>query len=249
MPILLEVCVASESDARAAEQGGADRLELNSALSVGGLTPTRGLLRCVLDSTRLPVVPMLRPRPGACAYDSSEFRTMQRDLDDLLAEKVAGVAIGILLPDGRIDLDRMAALIKQAAPTQIICHRAFDLTPDPQEALEQLIDLGVQRVLTSGQEDTAFNGQALIGTLIQAAAGRIELLPGGGINRFNVADLVTHTGCTQVHASLRSPRIDPSGRVRPKIRFGRKELSGEDQIDGTDAVLVADLVTRLKSLG
>ncbi len=245
MRIGLEVCIAGAADACAAEQGGADRLELNAALTLGGLTPTRGELREVLASTRLPVVAMLRPRPGGCAYAPAEFRAMRRDLDDLLGEGVAGVAVGVLRPDGRIDHERMAILVRQAASVSVICHRAFDLTPDPLAALDELIDLGVRRVLTSGQEAAAYNGAALIRTLIEKAAGRIAILPGGGINRFTVADVVSRTGCTEVHASLRSGRIDSSASGRPQVRFGAAALPPEDRIDATDAGLVADLVARL----
>jgi copper homeostasis protein len=247
--ILLEVCVASVADARAAQAGGASRLELNTGLALGGLTPTRGLLRAVKAASTLPVVAMLRPRPGGCAYDDDEFAVMRRDLDDLLAEDVAGVAVGVLLPGGRVDRARTAELVRQAGAVPVVFHRAFDLTPDPFAALEELIDLGVRRVLTSGQEVTAAQGSATLRELIEKASGRIEILPGGGINRFTVAEVVTRTGCTQVHASLRSPREENSASARPHINFGATTLSSEDRIDGTDADLVAGLVRSLAELG
>lgn len=246
--IALEVCIASVADARAAEQGGAARLELNSALALGGLTPTRGLVRAVRAATTLPVVALLRPRPGGCTYDADEFHVMQRDLDDLLAEGVAGLALGVLLPDGRIDRVRMGQLVRQAGDVPVVCHRAFDLTPEPLVALEELVDLGVRRILTSGQEETAYQGTDLLRALIQAARGRIEILPAGGINRFTVADVVTRTGCTQVHASLRSARRDTSALGRPHIRFGA-QAGGEDRVDATDADLVAGLVRSLAKRG
>lgn len=248
MAVALEVCVAGVADARAAERGGAARLELNAALAVGGLTPTRGVVAEVLAATALPVVALLRPRPGGCAYDAAEFAAMRRDLDDLLAAGVAGVAVGVLLPDGRLDRDRMAALVRQAAAVPIVCHRAFDLTPQPLVALDELIDLGVRRVLTSGQEATAYNGVGLIRSLVERAAGRIEVVPAGGVNRFTVADVVARTGCVAVHASLRSPVVDPSAAGRPQVRFGAAVLPPEDRIDGTDAGLVADLVARLAAI-
>jgi copper homeostasis protein len=247
--ILLEVCVASVADAQAAQAGGAARLELNTGLALGGLTPTRGLLRAVKAASNLPVVAMLRPRRGGCAYDTDEFAVMRRDLDDLLGEGVAGVAVGVLLPGGHIDRARTAELVRQAGAVPVVFHRAFDLTPDPFAALEELIDLGVRRVLTSGQEETASQGTATLRALIEKANGRIEILPGGGINRFTVAEVVTRTGCTQLHASLRSPREENSSSARPRIRFGTATLGSEDRIDGTDADLVAGLVRSLAELG
>lgn len=246
MSILLEVCIASVSDAVAAHRGGAGRLELNSALALGGLTPTRGLLREVLAATPLPVVAMLRPRPGGCAYDAGELRTMQRDLDDLLAESIAGVALGVLLPDGRVDHVRTALLVRQAQYMPVVFHRAFDLTPNPFVALDDLTDLGVVRVLTSGQSPTAVAGADTLARLVAQSAGRVEILPAGGIRPENVRDLLARTGCTAVHASLRAPRHEPSASGRPTIRFGAMNPAEEEWIDGTDAGRVADLVAVLQ---
>jgi copper homeostasis protein len=129
----------------------------------------------------------------------------------------------------------------------VVFHRAFDLTPDPFASLEQLIALGVRRVLTSGQEVTAPAGVAILRALIQQAGGRIEILPGGGINRSTVADLVARTVCVQVHVSLRSARPEPSAAHRPQIRFGT--LPTEDCVEVTDTEKVADMVSRLAEPG
>lgn len=211
--ILLEVAVASVEDALAAQAGGADRLELNAALALGGLTPTPGLLHAVRDAVALPLVVMLRPRPSGFCYSRYELAVMERDLEwigDL------PVAVGVLTEGGEIDAQAMRRFVRP----DTVCHRAFDLVPDPFAALERLIDLGIRRVMTSGQAATAAKGADRIARLVDAARGRIEILPAAGIRPENVRDLIARTGCDQVHASLRGSRTDPSMSHHPGLRFG-----------------------------
>jgi copper homeostasis protein len=239
--VLLEVPVASVEDARAAQEGGADRLELNSALSLGRLTPSLGTLIEVKASVALPVFVMIRPRPGGFAYGEADLRVMQRDADLALRYGADGIVFGILTADGRVDTDRCRWLLRQAGDRAAVFHRAFDVTQDPPEALEQLIDLGFRRVLTSGQEETADNGAARIAELIDRAAGRIEVLPAAGINRFTIADVVARTRCDQVHASLRTQRQDRSVAARPQVAFGGAVKLPEVRYDATSPEAVAEL--------
>ena len=204
--VLLEVCVESVADALAATEGGADRLELNAALCLGGLTPSLGALIEVRQATTLPIIAMVRPRAGDFRYDDGDFRILLRDVEIALANGADGIAFGLLMSHGQIDIERCRAVTKQVGPATAVFHRAFDFTIDPFVALEQLIDLGVRRLMTSGQKPTATDGAPLIAELIRRAAGRIEILPAGGIRPWNVRDLIATTGCTQVHASLREPR-------------------------------------------
>ena len=178
---------------------------------VGGLTPSLGTLLELKAAVPLPVMVMVRPRPGGFAYGEADFTVMQRDVDLAVQHGADGIVFGILTADGRIDLHRCRCLLRQVGEHAAVFHRAFDVTPDPFEALEQLIDLGFRRVMTSGQEATAYNGTKLIAELICRAARRIEVLPAGGINCFTVADVVARTGCDQVHASLRIHRRRPLG--------------------------------------
>ncbi len=166
---------------------------------------------------------------------------MQRDIDLALAHGADGIVLGVLTEEGHVDRDRCRQLIRQVHGRTVVFHRAFDVTPDPFLALEQLIDLGVHRVMTSGQETSAYNGAALIAELIRRAAGRIEVLPAAGINRFTVRDVIARTGCNQVHASLRGRRTDHSTAARPHISFGGAAFGGEDQYDATDSAAVAEL--------
>jgi copper homeostasis protein len=243
--VLLEVAVASLEDALAAQSGGADRLELNTALGFGGLTPSLGTLIEVKTAVALPVLVMIRPRPGGFTYGEADFRVMQRDIDLALQHGADGIVFGILSPEGHIDADRCLPLVRQAAERVAVFHRAFDVTPDSLAALEQLIDLGFRRVMTSGQEETAYNGAHRIAELVRRAAGRIEILPAGGINRFTVADVLARTGCDQVHASLRAKREDRSVAARPHVSFGGAVRLPEDCYDTTSAEAVAELCGRL----
>lgn len=243
--ILLEVCIASADDAAVAHESGADRLELNAGLSLGGLTPSLGAI-LETRAVPLPLIVMARPRSGGCHYSGGEWRVLRRDVDVALAHGADGIAFGALTETGEIDRERVSEIVRQVGDKQAVFHRAFDVTPDPFAALETLIDLGVRRVMTSGQEETAYQGTALIRQLLERAAGRIEVLPAAGINRFSVADVVARTGCDQVHASLRGSRIDRSTAARPQVRFGAAGAP-EDRYDATSAERVRQMREMLDS--
>jgi copper homeostasis protein len=245
---LLEVAVASVEDAQAAESGGADRLELNAALSQGGLTPSLGTLLEVRQASRLPLIVMLRPRPGAFCYSQAEFQVLLRDLDLLLSHGADGIAFGILNEDATVDPLRCREVVRQAGGRPVVFHRAFDLTPEATQALDVLIDLGVNRVLTSGQMPTALAGASRIAALHRRAAGRLEVLPAGGITASNVMELLRQTSCDQVHGSLRGIGRDPSALGHPKLTFSRSPPP-PDQYERTDGAGVRSLREALDSFG
>ena len=202
--MLLEVCIASVEDALAARDGGADRIELNAGLALGGLTPSVGMLKEVRQAVDLPLVAMIRPRPGGFCYSAREFAVMQRDIDTALEQGADGIVFGILREDGTINDVRCRQLVEQAAGREAVFHRAFDFAPDASVALAQLADLGIRRVMTSGGQATALAGAERIASLVGQAADKIEILPAGNINAANISALIARTGCRQVHASLRS---------------------------------------------
>lgn len=245
--LLLEVAIASVEDAQAAEAGGADRLELNAALSLGGLTPSLGTLVEVRQATRLPLFVMLRPRPGAFCYSPAEYRVLRRDLDLLLNNGADGIVFGILNEDATVDRLRCREVVRQAGNHPVVFHRAFDLTPKPVLALEMLIDLGVGRVMTSGQQRTALAGASKIAILVNQAAGRIEVLPAGGINSDNVVELFEQTCCDQVHGGLRGSGRDLSALGRAEITFSTPPLP-PDLYELTDGALVKRLRQAIDSL-
>jgi copper homeostasis protein len=236
--IRLEICTASVEDCVKAESGGADRVELNSALMLGGLTPSLGALRESRASVRLPIIAMIRPRAAGFCYSRADFAVMLRDAEAALAEKADGIAFGILTAGGAVDLKRCRQMVKLSQGKQLVFHRAFDVVRNPMVALEQLIDLGITRIMTSGQEASAYNGAANIAEYRRRAAGRIEILPAGGINRFTVADVVERTGCDQVHASLSTISKDRSASGRSQVTFGGTVKQSEEQFTVTDAEAV-----------
>lgn len=244
--ILLEIAIASVEDAATAASGNADRVELNAALALGGLTPSLGTLIEVKEAVSLPVMVMVRPRPSGFCYSAADFRVMQRDIDLMLAHGADGIVLGVLREDGQADVARCQQLIRQIGGRPVIFHRAFDVTPDPFVELEQLIDLGVRRVMTSGQESSALQGAATIAELIRRAAGRIEILPAAGINRSTVKEVVARTGCDQIHASLRGRRGDHSTVSRPQISFGNAGSGDEEHFDITDPAAVAEMRALLR---
>lgn len=252
MKIILEICVASLRDAVVSAEAGATRLELNSALELGGLTPSPALAELVIEaaqSTRCKVIAMVRPRPGGFDYDSADLRVMQRNIALLLQLGVDGVAFGVLHPGGSINAQACRELIAPIhdAGREAVFHRAFDLTPDPTAALESLIHLGFVRVLTSGHRPSAIEGAPIIQSLIQQAGRRIEVLPGGGIGPDNVQQLIRQTGCTQVHASLATERIDQSGDANPAINFNATPMAGMNY-RATDAKQVSSMVRAIAAL-
>jgi len=220
MSVLLELIATSADDCVAIERAGGDRIELCSALSLGGLTPSAALVQRARAATRLPMMMILRPREGGFCYSAEEFRQMALDLKFGLAVGVDGFVFGCLNQNGTIDERRTAHLVALAAGKQCVFHRAFDVTPDPLAALETLIALGVTRILTSGQRPTALEGADLIRTLVARTNGRIEVLPGAGVRADHVGELLRRTGATQIHASASRSQTDHSTQANPALRFG-----------------------------
>jgi copper homeostasis protein len=197
----IEIVVYNIASAMSAEKGGADRIELCDNPGEGGTTPSYGTIEIVRQNVTLDLFVMLRPRGGDFFYTSYEFHAMKRDLSQCQKLSVDGVVFGILNPDGTIDKKRCRELINQARPLKVTCHRAFDMTRDPLEALEDCIEAGFDRILTSGHQPTAGQGAAGIASLIKHANGRIAVMPGAGVNENTVSDIVKMTGATELHFS------------------------------------------------
>lgn len=214
--ITLEVAVTTADEARRAAGAGADRLELCAALEVGGVTPSPGTFLEVRAAVRIPAYVLLRPRPGGFVYSDAEFASLKRDAEWFLSHGADGIVFGMLTPGGQIDRIRCAELVRLARGKAVF-HRAFDFLHDQPAALEELIELGFERVLTGGGAATAGEGAAEIARLVRRAGGRIDILPGGGIRPENVGELLRVTGCDQVHASLRGPVPGPTLPATPLL--------------------------------
>lgn len=245
--ILIEVCCGSVEDAVEAEKGGADRVELNSAVFIGGLTPSLGAIIEAKKRLNIPVMVMIRPRAGGFCYTQTEVEVMLRDAKLAVEYGADGLVFGILTPDGSVDAERCKRMIEvaQAQGRQSVFHRAFDVTPDPLKALDQLIDLSFTRVLTSGQEKTASEGIELIRKVIEHASDRIEILPGSGLRPNNIRTFVEQTKATQVHFSAFSQKLDPSMQHRPQITFSGSNPPPENQYDLVDRNIVKSMCEQL----
>ena len=184
--ILLEICCGSLDDALEAERGGADRVELCSALFLGGLTPSLGTVIEAKARLKIPIIVMVRPRGAGFCYTEPELAAMERDTALAVEHGADGIVFGVLNQDGTIDEGHCKQIRRLIGDRQAIFHRAFDVTPDPFRALDQMVHLGITRVLTSGQEDSVAEGAPLIKRLIDYAGDRIEILPGGGIQLYNL---------------------------------------------------------------
>jgi len=217
---LVEAAVETLDSALAAERAGADRIELCENLSDGGTTPGAGLIAEVTERTRLPVFVLIRPRAGDFVYSGDEFDQMIRDTELARGLGIAGIVTGALTPDGRVDVERIRTLVEAAAGLPVTFHRAIDSAVDLPAALEEAIEAGASRVLTSGGAATAREGVDLIATLVGQARERITVIAGGGIREPNVRDVIARTGVREVHARL----ID-EGQMRRLVDVVRKQKS------------------------
>lgn len=217
MNFQLEICIDSVASAEAAREGGADRLEVCSSLAAGGTTPSEGLVRACLEQVGLPVMMMIRPRDGDFVYSAADLAVMLRDIEVAQRLKVEGVVFGALTKQRRLDRTVCRQLLQAAAGLKITFHRAFDVAEDPLATLEELIDLGFDCLLTSGQQSTAEEGMELITQLNERAAERIAIMPGAGVNPANAAAILRNTGANQLHASASEPVAMSS---HSQIQFG-----------------------------
>jgi copper homeostasis protein len=209
----LEICVDSAVGLAVAAGAGVDRVELCAALPLGGLTPGPGLIAAA-QAARVPCHAMIRPRPGDFVFSGADLDACIADVAAMRAAGLAGVVIGVAREDSTLDVPALAALIDAAGPMEVTLHRVFDLVPDPFAALEQAIALGCARILTSGRESSAADGVVLIGDLVRRAAGRIQIMAGGGLTAAT-APLLLASGVDALHASCstQAPLRQPVGRI------------------------------------
>lgn len=247
MTKIIEVCAGSYQDCIAAYKGGADRVELNSALSVGGLTPSVSALKKVKKETNLKVICMVRPRAAGFCYDADDEMIMMEDAKLLLDNGADGIAFGFLNKDGSVKEDKTKQMIDliHSYHKEAVFHRAFDVCPDACTAIETLIRLGADRILTSGQKAKAFEGKELIKDLQDKYGDKIELLAGSGVNALNAKELMEYTGIHQVHSSCKSFNNDPT---TSNNGVSYAYLTGEHEMDYdiVEENLVKNLVNTVK---
>lgn len=246
MKYTLEICAGDIESAIAARDGGADRIELCSALGEGGITPSAGMA-AEAAMLGIKVHALIRPRGGDFLYSEAEIRTMVADINMFKQLGIDGVVIGCLTSDGNIDLNTCRRLIDAAQGLSVTFHRAFDRCCNPKLALEQIISLGCNRLLTSGQASTAFIGKNVIRELVKQANGRITIMPGCGVNANNAAEILSYTAATEIHASA-------STDIKSKMAFHRSEVymgnskTDENMHRGTSVDNVRAIISSLSSL-
>jgi copper homeostasis protein len=242
--MIIEIVVYNIESALKAQEGGADRIELCDNPAEGGTTPSFGTIEIVRGNVSLDVFVMIRPRGGDFCYTSWEFHSMKRDIWQCQKISVDGVVFGILTPDGRIDKKRCKELIDKARPLKVTCHRAFDMTRDPFEALEDCIEVGFDRILTAGQQAQASKGAELIAELIKRANGRIAIMPGSGVNEDTVENIVAVTKTKEIHFSATSSR-------KSLMEYKNSDIAGMGSDEGSEFMVRTvdpDRVRRMRVL-
>jgi copper homeostasis protein len=207
--MVLEICVDSVESARAAQAGGAQRVELCSSLIEGGVTPSSGLIGAVRECLTIPMVTIVRPRGGDFFYSCEEFGVIKKDIAAARDQGANGVALGVLLRDGQVDVERTRELVELARPMQVTFHRAIDWAPDMEEALEQVMVAGADRILTSGGAPTAMLGVKRIARMVARADRRIGVMVCGTVRKDNIGEIARRTHALEFHASLRKATSSP----------------------------------------
>ena len=243
--MLIEICAQSLTSALAAQKGGAQRIELCTALEVGGLTPSPATMLAARQLLSIPICVLIRPRAGDFIYSDLEFETIKQDIVWCKENGMDGVVVGILTKGATFDVPKMKALVALARPMQIACHRAFDQTPDASEALQQLIDMGFDRILTSGQAENVVKGRDILRGLVAQANGRITIMPGNGVNVDNLKNLIIDTKATEFHTTAKSIVQSPMTTYQDSVSFN---LGGgrENDYFETDVALVRKIVAIAK---
>ena len=241
MNYIIEIATSDFLTTRSAVEGGADRVELCANLAEGGTTPSYAHIKKCREAFDIPLFPIIRPRGGDFLYTKDEFEIMKNDIKLCKDLGCEGIVIGLLNMDGTIDLARTSELIELAYPLDVTFHRAFDRCKDPFEALEELIEIGCQRILTSGQQLSVGSGQSavnskavdLIAELNAKADDRIIIMPGSGVRKENIKMLAENTGCTEFHSSLRRKAKSPMQFIHPAFAnseesYSNNEISPDD---------------------
>jgi copper homeostasis protein len=227
-PVLEICCFNLESAVNAADRG-ADRVELCADPSGGGTTPGLGLIRAVRRKVSIELYPIIRIRGGDFLFSEEEFEVMLHDVESCKSAGCDGVVIGMLTPDGRVDKLHSAILVEKAYPLGVTFHRAFDWTRNPFESMEDIIDVGCERILTSGQQSTAVMGESLIRDLVEQSADRIIIMPGSGVRASNIAGLRKETGAFEFHSSARVHKKSGMDFIHPTMSENQDSVLADRQ--------------------
>jgi copper homeostasis protein len=242
---VLEICAGSLASALAAQEGGAFRVELCDNLYEGGTTPSIGTIELARMRLAIKLHVIVRPRGGDFLYSETEFAIIKRDVERCKDSGVDGVVIGFLTPDGRIDKERTKEIIERARPMAVTFHRAFDMSLDPFEALDDLIECGADRILTSGQKNVAPDGADLIAELVRRSEGKVSVMPGGGLNEHNIREFADKVKASEYHATLRRKIESGMSFRRDDVFMGGLKQIPEFSILETDPERVRQMVDNM----
>ncbi|GAL21579.1 cytoplasmic copper homeostasis protein cutC [Vibrio maritimus] len=226
MSYQLEVCIDNIESLAYAIAGGATRIELCSSLALGGLTPNAGLIKQAVQSSSIPIYVMIRPRQGDFLYDCDDVEIMAEDIRTAAKYGASGVVLGLLDKEGHVDMPRSIRLVKLARELDlgVTFHRAFDQCRHPEQALEDVIALGCERILTSGLAANASEGVATLNAMVQQAEGRIAIMAGAGVSSDNVASIIASSGVNEVHLSGKSTRQSKMHYIADDAKMGASDI-------------------------
>ncbi|MDP4225010.1 MAG: copper homeostasis protein CutC [Bacteroidota bacterium] len=247
-PITIEVCANSVESALAAQNGGAARVELCSNLLEGGTTPSYATIETARKMLSIKINVLIRPRGGDFLYNDLEFSIMKRDIEICKSLNVDGIVIGMLNDDGSVDKSRMPELINLARPLSVTFHRAFDMCRDPFDSLQCLIDLGIDRLLTSGQQNSVLLGAKLIAGLVKFSAGRLAIMPGAGINSSNILEIIKATGADEFHLSGKKTCLSKMKYQNTSLNMGNTTGVSEFSTELTDSNEIQKIVAIVNHL-
>jgi copper homeostasis protein len=239
--MIVEVVVYNIESARKAQEGGANRVELCDNPGEGGTTPSYGTIQLVRQELNIDVFVMIRPRGGDFHYSFEEYHAMRKDIETCKRLSVDGIVLGMLNPDGTLDKNRCKKLIEYARPLKVTCHRAFDMTHDPFQTLEDCIEVGFDRILTSGQQEQALHGVELIAELIERAKNRIVIMPGSGVNEITVGEIISKSHPKEIHFSATAFRAS-------EMKFNNPSISAMGSDEGTEFKLRTVDAERVKKI-
>ena len=243
--VLIEVCCGGIEDVLAAQHCGADRIEFCSALPLGGLTPSLGTFLYARERVTLPIMVMIRPRESGFCYSDQEFEAMLKDVQLFVEHGAEGVVFGCLTPCGDVDIPRCKLLLEAAGSVQTVFHRAFDVVANWEESLEDIIDLGFTRILTSGRCPSITEGMPTVAKIIEKAKGRIEIIGGSGVRPDNAVQILKETGLRQIHLSATGSFQDTSTDANQRIHFGAG-VGYDNTYRATDAKKLTQTIHRIQ---
>jgi copper homeostasis protein len=235
---ILEVCAFTIQTCIIAQRAGAARVELCDNPIEGGTTPSYGTIKRVRDSISIDLFPIIRPRSGNYYYSDDEYAIIKHDIEICRSLGCNGISVGTQTIDAEIDTEWLKRIVEWAGPMRVTCNRAFDGTPDPFKALEDLIACGCERVLTSGQKSAAPDAGELLGKLVKHAAGRISIMPGAGVKSSNLQKLVAESNATEYHSSARTIAPNPLSYINKEVSdYGHVYIADEAEVRAMVAIL------------